>query len=35
MELEADHDEAAATCRLPGDFGFDPLGLSKDPASWI
>jgi len=20
---------------LPGDFGFDPLGLGKDPASWI
>uniref|UniRef100_A0A453C452 Chlorophyll a-b binding protein, chloroplastic n=1 Tax=Aegilops tauschii subsp. strangulata TaxID=200361 RepID=A0A453C452_AEGTS len=20
------------TCRLPGDFGFDPLGLGKDPA---
>ena len=19
-------------CRLPGDFGFDPLGLGKDPA---
>ena len=33
MEVEADHDEAAATtCRLPGDFGFDPLGLGKDPA---
>jgi len=20
-------------CRLPGDFGFDPLGLGEDPAS--
>ena len=32
-DSRTDNDAAAPRlCRLPGDFGFDPLGLGKDPA---
>jgi len=24
---------ASLNCRLPGDFGFDPLGLGEEPAA--
>ncbi|CAD6249372.1 unnamed protein product [Miscanthus lutarioriparius] len=31
--LAADSGVLISDCRLPGDFGFDPLGLGEDPAS--